>query len=498
MHFRFACLFLMVTAAGGQDLPRSLPESQGVDSAQVLKLVDAFDHRIKSVNSLMLVRHGRVVAEGWWSPYQSQDVHILYSITKSFVSTAVGFAVQEGRLSVDDRVESFFPDLGPAHPALQLGNMRVRDLLRMSTGHQVDSIGQLRAGGIEWTRTFLGLDVPFKPGTHFLYDSGGAYMLGAIIQRVTGQTVEAYLEPRLFEPLAIRQHPWGLSAEGVDLCDGGLSLRTEDLAKFGQLYLQRGRWDGKQLLSAAWVDAATSLQTSNGSDPAGNWDQGYGYLFWMNKGPGYRADGSLGQFCFVMPKADAVLAVTSGTSDLAGLMDLVWQYLPLALHDAALPENVAGDSRLQTRLRSLVIPGPAGEAHSGQAAAYAGKEYALQPNPLGLQTVALDATPSGPQIRIRDAGGEHVLRCGAGRWERGHTDFLPRISDLWSQKQSKIAAWGAWAGDTTFVADVCFDETPYSFTFRLHWAEGRLALTVDCPIRWEPNLRHLEIDSRGQ
>jgi CubicO group peptidase (beta-lactamase class C family) len=495
-----ACLPLLLLAAAtgfadpGSGLPRSTPEAEGMDSAGVLSLVDALDHRIDAVHSVMLLRHGRVVAEGWWTPYAAGDVHLMYSVSKSFTSTAVGFAVQEGRLGLDDKVLSFFPDLAPAHPARQMENMRVRDLLRMTTGHEHDSMRLLRASRDgAWTRDFLETEVEHKPGTHFLYDSGGPYMLAAIIQRVTGGTVEAYLQPRLFGPLGIERHPWGLSPEGVDLGDGGLSLRTEDLAKFGQLYLQKGMWNGRRLLPEKWIEAATSLQASNGSDPAGNWDQGYGYLFWLNKGTGYRADGALGQFCFVMPVYDVVLAVTSGTAGLSDLMDVVWKYLPPAVRYVPLPPNTAAQAALAGRLSSLTLPLPHGALHSTAERGVSGKTYALEKNERGMTSVRIDFSGANPVLTIVDGYGSHAISCGLGRWVRGRTDFYRRINDLFDCDDQGMAACGAWTGDDTFTVKLCFDETPYTVTLRFAFSGDRLLLDFLHPLCWEQDRRHLVI-----
>lgn len=491
-------LSLLAAATGfagqGSDLPRSTPEAEGMDSAGVLSLVDALDHQIDSVHSVILLRHGKVVAEGWWSPYASGDSHLLYSVSKSFTSTAVGFAVQEGRLSVNDKVLSFFPDLAPAHPSKLMESMRVRDLLRMTTGHEHDSIGLLRARKDgAWIRAFLESDVEHKPGTHFLYDSGGAYMLAAIVQRVTGATVESYLQPRLFEPLGIAKHPWGRSPEGVDLGDGGLSLRTEDLAKFGQLYLQKGMWGGRRLLSEDWIEAATSRQASNGSDPDSNWDQGYGYLIWLNKTTGYRADGALGQFCFVLPKYDAVLAVTSGTSNLAGLMDTVWKNLLPAFRYVALPPDSAAQAALAGKLSSLTLPAQRGAAHSPMERGISGKAYALEENERGLKSVAIDFSGANPVLTLVDDDGTHRIACGPGQWVRGRTDFYRRISDMFDVDEQGIAACGAWTGEDTYVVRLCFDETPYTITLGFKFSGDRLLLDVKHPLRWEPLLRHLQI-----
>ena len=195
------------------------------------------------MNSFMLLRHGHVVAEGWWAPYDAEAPHSLYSLSKSFTSTAVGLAIAEGKLSLDDEVLKFFPDDAPAEPSNNLKAMRVSDLLRMSTGQQTEPP---RTADQPWTKTFLAQPVPFKPGTHFLYNTSATYMLSAIVQKATGMTVLDYLKPRLFEPLGIEHPTWETSPQGISAGGYGLSIRTEDIARFGQLYLQKGKWQGKQ------------------------------------------------------------------------------------------------------------------------------------------------------------------------------------------------------------------------------------------------------------
>src|SRR3954467_5482636 len=261
----FVALFGLVPsvclANGG--LPRSSPEEQGVFSSALLAFVEALD-KVEGMKSVMVVRHGHVVAEGWWTPYDAQSPHSLYSLSKSFTSTAVGMAVAEGKISLSDPVIKFFPDDVPASASANLKAMRVSDLLRMNTGQQIEP---QRTPVEPWTKTFLAQPVPFKPGTHFLYNTSGTYMLSAIVQKATGQTVLDYLRPRLFEPLGIEHPTWEASPQGVSAGGYGLSVRTEDIARFGQLYLQKGKWQGKQLVPEAWVKAATTLQTSNGSNP---------------------------------------------------------------------------------------------------------------------------------------------------------------------------------------------------------------------------------------
>ncbi len=335
-------------------LPRSTPEAQGITSAGMRAFVEAADQQIHSMHSIIVVRHGRVVAEGWWKPNSAETPHILNSLSKSFNSTAVGLAISEGKLSLDDEVWKFFPEDVPLEPSTNLKSMRVRDLLSMSTGHENEP-QFTQAKGMPWTKFFLAHPVAHRPGTHFLYDTPAAYMLSAIVQKVTGQTVCDYLRPRLFEPLGIENPKWEMSPEGVNLGGWGLYVRTEDIAKFGQLYLQKGQWHGKQLVPASWIASATTRQTSNGSNPASDWEQGYGYQFWRCRHGVYRGDGAGGQFCIVMPELDTVVAITADTPDMQGVLNLVWDKLLPAIRPARLPRNREEQSRLKQTLSSLVV-----------------------------------------------------------------------------------------------------------------------------------------------
>ncbi|WP_206028548.1 serine hydrolase [Thalassoroseus pseudoceratinae] len=334
------------------DLPRSTPESQGVSSKAIRKFVKAADETIDSMHSFMLVRHGHVIAEGWWEPESAEKPHILWSLSKSFTSTAVGLAVAEGKLDIDDQVIEFFPKDAPAEPSENLKAMRVRDLLTMSTGHNAEPWW---SGDEVWTKRFLAQPVPHKPGSHFMYNTPATYMLSAIVQKVTGQTVLDYLTPRLFHPLGIEKPTWDQSPQGISIGGYGLYLRTEDIAKFGQLYLQKGQWNGKKLIPANWVTQATSKQVDNNNarharNP--DWRQGYGFQFWRCRHGAFRGDGKDGQFCIVLPKQDAVIAITAKTGNMQKQLDLVWEHLLPAFHDE-LPENPTEAKKLRSVLSDL-------------------------------------------------------------------------------------------------------------------------------------------------
>ncbi len=476
--FRIAALLsLLVSVARAEpapSLPRSTPEEQGISSAALLAFVGAAEQRIDALHSFMLLRHGQVVAEGWWAPYAAQEPHSLYSLSKSFTSTAVGIAVGEGKLSVDDPVLKFFPEEAPADPTKNLSAMRVRDLLRMSSGQRAEDLKAFPFGSkADLVRAFLELPVPDKPGTHFVYNTAATYVLSAIVQKVTGQTVEDYLGPRLFGPLGISPPTWEKSAQGISLGGFGLSIRTEDIARFGQLYLQRGQWQGRQLVPAEWVDAATSRQTANGSDPSSDWEQGYGYQFWRCRHGFYRGDGAFGQFCVVMAKFDAVLAITSATKDLPSVLNLAWERIVPAFNDGPLAADPENDQKLVRKLASLSLPTQPGQPGSPIASRVAGKRYVFPENAQQIESIELEAS-AGTEvaIRARVAGSDERVVFGRGSWVKGALatgggDPVP------------IAACGAWSSDDTYTATVCRYQTPYLTTYDLRFSGDSLILEAE-------------------
>jgi CubicO group peptidase (beta-lactamase class C family) len=471
-------------------LSRSTPEAQGISSRAILSFVQAADSSIDGMNSFMLVRHGHVVAEGWWAPYEARTPHVLYSLSKSFTSTAVGLAIADGKLSLDDEVWKFFPDEAPAEPSANLRAMRVRDLLRMNTGHVTEAqlFGEVDSSmrSASWVKRFFAHPVTFKPGTHFLYNSPATYMLSAIVQKVTGQTVLDYLEPRLLEPLGIERPTWVQSPEGINAGAYGLSVRTEDIAKFGQLYLQQGKWNGRQLIPAAWVEEATARQTSNGSSPRSDWDQGYGYQFWQSR-HGYRGDGAFGQYMLILPKYDAVVAITSGVRDMQSVMNLVWDRLLPAMQSAAVPEDDAAQRALKTTLAGLAVHTPAGKPTSPLARAISGRWYELGENPRGLRAVSLDLTSKTPTLLVRTATGETRTPLGLGGWARATAGFANGIERMLSvPERPQVAASGAWTADSVFRVKLVAPETPFYSTLDFHFDGNRLVLDGEQNVSFGP------------
>ena len=350
-------LLVSTLAAHSADkaLPRSTPEQQGISSAAVRDFIEAADKQIHTLHSFMLVRHGHVIAEAWWKPESAEKRHVMWSLSKSFTSTAIGLAVAEGKLTLDDPVLKFFPNEAPAEASENLKAMRVRDLLSMSGGHEVEP--KFGFGTGPSVKGFLAHPVTQKPGTFFRYNTPGSYMLSAIVTKATGQTVLDYLTPRLFQPLGIESPEWASTPEGYSLGGYGLHIRTEDIAKFGQLYLQKGQWQGKALLPEKWVTEATVKHVDNSKAPSAktlDWQQGYGFQFWRCQHNAFRGDGRDGQICLVLPEHDAVIAMTAETKQMQTELDLVWEKLLPAFQSAALPADAAELEKLKQAATGLM------------------------------------------------------------------------------------------------------------------------------------------------
>jgi CubicO group peptidase (beta-lactamase class C family) len=470
--FVFAATLAKPADAPPQRLPRSTPEEQGIPSSAILGFVEDAEQKIDALHSVMIVRHGHVVAEGWWSPYAAAEPHVLFSLSKSFTSTAVGLAISEGKMSLDDTVLKFFPEQAPALPTKNLNSMRVRDLLRMATGQTAEDIKNFPFDGKEdLVKVFLELPVPDIPGTHFVYNTPATYILSAIVQKVTGQTVRDYLGPRLFEPLGMGSPKWDESAGGVSLGGFGLNIRTEDIACFGQLYLQKGQWQGKQVVPADWVQAATSLQIANGSDPSSDWNQGYCFQFWRCRHGVFRGDGAFGQFCVVMPEFDTVVAITSGTGDLQGVLNLVWDRILPALGAASLPADANAHQKLAEKLASLSLRMQSGQASSPMADKVNGRVYVFPTNAQHIESLSLKTAgdKASPSIALRLEGIDQRVDCGMGTWARG------AITSALGEN-IPVAASGAWSSEDTFSVRLVRYRTPFSTDYDVRFAGDQVIL----------------------
>lgn len=459
------------------------PESQGISSQAVLNFIEAAEtQQPNDLHSLIIVRHGKIVAEGWWNPYNPDTPHLLYSLSKSFTSSAIGMAVTEGLISLDDPVVSFFPEKIPENASDNLKAMRIRDLLRMTTGHASDTYGRMQSHPNGWAAGFLSLPVEHKPGTIFLYNTGATYMLAAILHKVTGQTLVDFLQPRLFDPLEIKRPFWQSDPEGINVGGTGLFVTTHDIAKFGQMYLQKGRWKGQQILPESWVEMATSLQTSNGSNPENDWDQGYGFQFWRCRHNLYRGDGAFGQYCIVMPEQDAVVAITSGSSDMQGIMNMVWDNLLPAMSPQALPEDEAAFAELKNKLETLALDPTQGNPSSGIAADVSGKKYLIQGANAEFNAISFDLNADHKNITLWVNGEAQEVPVGYGEMKTGEMT-IPGWGKV------PVASSGAWTNDNTYRAMMYHVSAPHAIIFNFIFSGNEVTIDSEYNVMFGPTKR---------
>lgn len=457
--------------------PRSRPESQGVSSADILRFVEAANASGINWHSFMLLRHGHVVAEGWWHPFSSEKVHSLYSLSKSFTSTAIGMLVKEGKLDINTPVISFFSKEVPDQPSDNLKKMTVKHLLTMNTGHAADTLPPMQRADSSWIAIFLAQPVTFTPGTHFLYNTGATYMLGAILHAVTGQILQDYLAPRLFEPLGIKGYDWETSPEGLNVAGWGLRVKTEDIGKLGQLYLQQGLWKGKELLSSDWVKEATSYQTPS-QEGNGDWSQGYGYQFWRCTHGAFRGDGAFGQYCIVMPDKDAVLAITSQTDDMQQSLNLVWKYLLPAIQDNPLPADTTAYNALQNALDQLELPVVKGNTSSPLATRYHRKNWTPDKNDFGATAMQFDFTDRGCTWTTQTAAGTTAIKFGWEKWAVNKDRQTYRFPEAGlNHKPTQVAGTATWINDHTLQLNMRFVETFHGDMITCTFDDNKLSIS---------------------
>jgi len=468
--------------------PISEPEVQGVSSASIDSFLNAIGRSKNEFHSFMFLRHGKVIAQGWWNPYAPDLRHSLYSCSKSFTSTAVGFAVSEKLLSVNDKVISFFPGSLPDSVKTYLSALTVKDLLTMSVGQETDPTGKLAMGSDNWVKDFLALPIKYTPGSKFLYNSMATYMLSAIVQKVTGQKEVDYLKPRLFDPLGIKGIDWEVNTQGVNTGGWGLRVKTEDLAKMGQLYLQKGMWNGKQLLPKAWVEEATTFKIDQApgvpqsKKDSSDWMQGYCYQFWRCRHNAFRADGAFGQYIIVMPDQDAVIAITSETPNMQDELDLVWKYLLPAMQPQALPVDKSAEKNLKVHLAALSLPAVSNSANENTTLS---KTFTIDKNELNINSISLKSNGKVCDFNLNVDTAKYTFKLTSGEWQAGETKMQgPYL--LLNAKENfsilspyKVEGSYGWKDSSTLQLKLRYIESPHTEIITLHFNDKQLNADVE-------------------
>lgn len=363
--FLSAGLWIAIAAlAMAQPLERSTPADEGVDAKAVAQFFDSLMHIPQTeIHHAMVVRHGKVIGELHPAPYRAQDAHTLYSESKTVAALAVGLCMDRHLLRLSDRLITFFPEQLPDSISPYLADITIRDLLTMQSGIKPD--WNLRNHRTDWVRQLLSKEVTFAPGTTYQYDSMCTYLLSAIVQRTTGKTLMQLLTPAIFQPLGITDAAWEECPHGINTGGWGLRLSTDSQAKIGQLLLQKGKWNGVQLLSKEWVEAAISPQVFpyQQGTAAHTKSPGYGYQIWMSEHPGsYRADGAFGQYVVMIPDHDMVVVINGVSYQTPYELKYIWSVLLPGVKTASLAPDTRDQQRLDALCQKASLPMPAGKA----------------------------------------------------------------------------------------------------------------------------------------
>lgn len=430
-------------------LARATCSEVGVDPAGVHHLLDGLARRGIEVHSLVFARHGRVFAAGAFAPHSLSDAPLLYSLSKTFTSAAVGIAVGDGAFSYEDRLIDLFSDVvGEAGPVAS--RILVRDCLAMATGHTTDVVPTVslakHPGRAPWGIA-LAQEPEGQPGSTFTYNQFATWTLAEIVRHATGRTVLELLNERVFGPLGITGATWDTDQQGRLLGYSGLHLPPEGIASFFQLLADDGVRNGERLLPVEWISRHRVKQVESGvvEDP-GDWAAGYGWQAWMNARGGYRGDGAFGQFGIVLPHLDAVLVLTERTTRMQEVLDEVWASLIPAFDRPA----TASEESLVERLAGAHLPTVVGDRGAHVHLSYESRSSRW----------LLRDDHDGWTLRWVDSdGGDNTIPVGQGHWRHG--------TMRWGNRTLRVAASGAWVEWGHWVGHIMVLDAPHALLVRL-------------------------------
>ncbi|MDO4741173.1 MAG: serine hydrolase [Eubacteriales bacterium] len=416
------------------------------------------------IEGVVVWKGGKVLAKAAPEPYSVYDKGELYSLSKSFCSTAVGMLIAEGKMRLDERIAAIFPKEAEGGDE-GLRQATVRDLLTMRTGHAACVMPAL-SRSLDPIRAFFRQETAFAPGERFAYNTAATYMLSAAVQKKTGMTVQDYLEPRLFEPLGIRGQSWGRCA-GVSEGGIGLHLSADDIWRLGVLYLQGGVWEGRRLLTEEWVRDAQTPHADNSMNGTPDWCAGYGYQFWNNAGDGFRGDGAFGQLCMVLPEKNAVVAVRALVQDMQREVELVQK----------LAEEIDRGGEGEGAL-------PAHAPLAGGECGFAGL-YRCERNEFGWTQLRIEENEGELILRMQDGERAQEMHFGAGKWAdtafwaKRYCPKLVGLQDNLYREEIRFA--GSWEQTQDGARMLCrYRSTPHVEQIALTLRDGRLEM------RWSP------------
>ena len=495
------CVYTPVAYSAGQpaywpdtEWRTSTPEEQGLNSSSILSMLQEIQKKDLNIHSVLVVRHGYLVTEVYFPPYTREIKHPLHSITKSVTSAMTGMAIKDNWIkSVQQDVLDYFPEIAKETKDQYLKDVSIEHLLTMSAGFNTTTLPDFtnKDASFDAAKYILtNSNVLYKPGETFFYDSGLPHVMSAIIQKTSGLTLEEYAQHNLFSPLGITDFSWQSDPQGITNGNNGLTLRPQDMAKLGYLYLHNGQWQGKQIVPAKWVQTSTTKHMETKDKMNAAEDDGYGYYWWINSFGGYSAHGFGGQYIFILPKLDMVVVFTGGLSDpnFPAPHQLVKTYLlPAAQSTQPLATNPQMDDQLTTEITNIQNTEKPAMPLPEIAKQISGKTYRLVGIPPVGWPTEITFTFSGDDTystSTRTANGEILTITGGLR-------NVFYMNKLGPEGKTLIPFRGYWRDEHTFIEEQHLDLSSdiQFFTVTYVFDEKKISVSVDSSMGYFPTLK---------
>lgn len=452
------------------------PENLGISSQDIINLLNDFEENGFYTHSFMIMRHGKVAAEGYYAPFKKDELHRIYSISKTFTATAIGFLIDEGKISLDDQVHKFFPEKCPENMHRYLKEATVRDLLTMSTPiDEADTFAKE-----DWIKPYFNARATHPSGTIFRYDTPGTQVLCTIVEKVTGKPYLEYLKDKALRELGFSENAWCIKAtDGHSWGGSGVQCTLRDLATLGLLYLNGGKLLGKQYLSEGFAREATKKQVdSNTLGHHQNYLFGYGYKIWITRGGTFTFNGMGDQMVICLPEKDFMFVCFSDNqgNDTSKIMthELLWKNVIEKLSDTPLPENKEAYMRLKEKTENLTLYMPKGELHTKQEKEIDAVSYVMDENNTGISKIKLSFSDDCGTLYYDTPRGEKEINFGLGKYVLGEfpeTHYHGETIGAPAGRGFRYAATGCWTEEKKFVIkiniiDICFGNLNFTFSFK--------------------------------
>jgi CubicO group peptidase (beta-lactamase class C family) len=452
-------------------LPVMTPEEAGIPSLAIEQFIGRLEDRRLCMHSLMVIRYGAIVAEGYWKPFEAKRKHRMYSVTKSFVSIAIGLLEGEGRLTLDDRVTDYFPEKLPedgVHPYIEA--MTIRDLLMMASVHEKTTYKMMKDD--DWVKTFFVVPPSHLPGQVFSYDTSATLTLTAIVEKLSGLSLLDYMRPRLLDPIGFSKDAYALKTP-LGLTQGGSALicTPRDLAKFALVCMREGNWNGRQLIPKEFIRAATSKQIDTASNPYVDSQQGYGYQFWRCRNNGFVLAGMGGQLSICLPDQELIIVTTADLQPNPDgqqvVCDALWETIYPDLAEGPLAANDDAYRKLEQTIQQLSIVLPEGEHSSTKTTEIHGQTYHFTDNEMGIYQARFEFYGDEGVFEFQNRGGIYRLSFGLGK-------TIPQKFPIYDYE---CISAGAWLNERTLeLYSYIIDDYVGTFKATIRFGEGTVTM----------------------